>query len=41
LDEAEIRLGVDLNQKGYAFRSQDAPQRKQAACHLKACRTEG
>jgi hypothetical protein len=29
LDEGELRLGFDLNQRGYAFRSQDAPQRKQ------------
>jgi len=41
LGRREIRLGFDLNQTGYAFHSQDAPQRKQAACYLKACRTSG
>jgi len=30
LGRGELRLGFDLNQRGYAFRSQDAPQRIQA-----------
>ena len=41
LGRRELRLGFDLNQRGSAFRSEDAPQRKQAACYLKACRTSG